>query len=349
MRLLARVPGIRSPGPSLLPVHGAPSCRSGFGCALQQVSPARTRPPFTTTGSCLSIRQYSDSRLKDFGREIQDDFATIRDKYDTPKYPIILAHGLMGFDELRLAGHWLPGIQYWHGIGEALRMNGVEVITTSVPPSGSIEDRAAKLAEDIAHAAGPGKSVNIIAHSMGGLDARYMISKLQPQNVDVKSLVTIASPHRGSAFADYLLDQIGPSNLPRVYKLVRGVGFDTGAFSQLTRKYMTEQFNPNTPDDPSVRYFSYGAVSQMPPLLSPFRQPHRIISEMEGPNDGMVSVESSVWGTYKGTLLNVSHLDLINWTNRFRWTLRKWAGMDPKFNAIAMYLDIADMLAHEDL
>lgn len=249
---------------------------------------------------------------------------------DAPKYPIVLAHGLMGFAELRLAGQWLPGIQYWHGIGDALRMNGVEVITTSVPPSGTIEDRAAKLAEDIAQAAGAGKSVNIIAHSMGGLDARYMISKLQPHNVSVKSLVTIASPHRGSAFADHLLDQIGPSRLPGIYKLVRGVGLDTGAFTQLTRKYMTEEFNPNTPDDPDVRYFSYGAVNSLPPLLSPFRQPHRIISQIEGPNDGLVSVESAVWGTYKGTLLNVSHLDLINWTNRFRWTLRKWAGVDPK-------------------
>ena len=39
----------------------------------------------------------------------------------------------------------------------------------------------------------------------------------------------------------------------------------------------------------------------------------------EGPNDGLVSVASSRWGSYKGTLVDVSHLDLINWTNRLRW------------------------------
>jgi len=58
----------------------------------------------------------------------------------------------------------------------------VEVIITSVPASGSIEERAAELGRQIREKA-HGKSVNIIAHSMGGLDARYMISRLKPDNV----------------------------------------------------------------------------------------------------------------------------------------------------------------------
>jgi hypothetical protein len=78
------------------------------------------------------------------------------------KHTIILAHGLLGFDELRLAGHFLPGLQYWRGITEALSHNGIEVIVAAVPPSGSIEARAAKLAESIAQKA-KGKQVNIIA------------------------------------------------------------------------------------------------------------------------------------------------------------------------------------------
>lgn len=81
---------------------------------------------------------------------------------ETPKNPIVLAHGLLGFDELRLAGKLLPGLHYWRGITEALMANGIEVITASVPPSASIEDRAAKLGEDIEKKA-HGKSVNIIA------------------------------------------------------------------------------------------------------------------------------------------------------------------------------------------
>lgn len=81
---------------------------------------------------------------------------------ETPKHPIVLAHGLLGFDELRLAGPFLPGVQYWRGIKEAFSMKGVEVITATVPPSGSIQERAEELASDIAVGA-RGRNVNIIA------------------------------------------------------------------------------------------------------------------------------------------------------------------------------------------
>jgi triacylglycerol lipase len=78
------------------------------------------------------------------------------------KHTLILAHGLLGFDELRLAGRFLPGIQYWRGITDALSQKGIEVIVAAVPPSGSIEARAQRLADSIAEKAG-GKDVNIIA------------------------------------------------------------------------------------------------------------------------------------------------------------------------------------------
>ena len=80
----------------------------------------------------------------------------------TPKHPIVLAHGLLGFDELRLAGKLLPGVHYWRGIKEALAANDIDVIIASVPSSGSIEDRAAKLSDDILKKAGR-NAVSIIA------------------------------------------------------------------------------------------------------------------------------------------------------------------------------------------
>ncbi|KAL2022015.1 hypothetical protein VTK56DRAFT_6255 [Thermocarpiscus australiensis] len=293
----------------------------------------------------------TDARIQDLGKEIDHEYAVLKDCYDVPKHPIVLAHGLLGFAELKLAGSYLPSIHYWRGIKEALSAHRAEVITASVPPSGSIEKRAAKLAEDIS-AQARGRSVSIVAHSMGGLDARYMVSRLRPRGVDVRSLVTVATPHHGSAFADYLLDDmIGPRRLPRLYRLwERATGWEPAAFAQLTTRYMAAEFNPRTPDDPGVRYFSYGAmVRDRPPLLSPFRHSHRVIERLEGPNDGLVSVASSKWGTYKGTLLGVNHLDLINWSNRLRFTVQKWMGHPPSFNAVAFYLDIADMLAKEGL
>lgn len=80
-----------------------------------------------------------------------------------PKHPVVLAHGLLGFDEWRFAGPYFPSVQYWRGIKEALSARGVEVITATVPASGSIEARAEELARVIDVSA-PGKDVNIIAY-----------------------------------------------------------------------------------------------------------------------------------------------------------------------------------------
>lgn len=307
------------------------------------------------TRRCFSTspRHLKDPRLEDLSPEITDTYATLRSSYQTPKHPIVLAHGLLGFNELTPIP-FLPSVQYWHGIKDALTAQGAEVFCAEVPPSSSIEDRARKLRKDIEAALGKrdgAQKVNIIAHSMGGLDARYMISRDPPSGIDVASLVTVATPHRGSSFADILLDPSGkgPIHLPKFYKLISSAGFGTEAFSQLTQSYAASTFNPSVLDSDQTRYFSYGASCPIPPLLSPFRQSWRILKEIEGANDGMVSVGSSKWGEYKGTLVRVSHLDLINWSNEVRWRVRELMGMKRTFNAVAFYLDVSDMLAKEGL
>ncbi|CAN9306810.1 alpha/beta-hydrolase [Alternaria alternata] len=311
--------------------------------SANKATPFRNSPIYTARQFSSSQWRKEDPRISDFGREIVDEFAVMREKYDTPKHTIVLAHGLLGFDELRIAGQFIPGIQYWRGITDALAHKGIEVIVAAVPPSGSIEARSAKLAESIAVKA-KGKQVNIIA----GLDSRYMISQLRPTDFKILSLTTIATPHRGSAFADYMFQTIGPRRIKRVYSVMEYFGFETGAFSQLTQEYMQNSFNPKTPDIPDVRYFSYGA-SLEPTRWSVFAPSHAIIKQKEGVNDGLVSVQSSRWGDYKGTLIGVSHLDLINWTNRLKWFFWELTGSKRNFNAIAFYLDICDMLAKEDL
>lgn len=291
-----------------------------------------------------------DPNMTDLGRTIKDDFAKFREKYDTPRHPIVLAHGLMGFDELRLVGKYLPGVQYWRGITDAFRQNEVEVITTAVPTTGSIEERAKALHEQIKEKAA-GKDVNIVAHSMGGLDSRYLISKIQPQEFSIKSLTTVATPHRGSSAADIILREIGPDYLPRLYSVLARMKVSTGAFAQLTREHLCQHFNPSMPNDNNVRYFSYGA-SCKPHIFSVFRISHDLMYELEGPNDGLVSVSSSKWGGedgYKGTLMGVTHLDLINWTNRIKRVAANMHIVNQDFNAIAFYLHIADMLAKEGL
>ncbi|RVD86732.1 uncharacterized protein DFL_004994 [Arthrobotrys flagrans] len=113
------------------------------------------------------ICQSYDPRIADLGRIIEDDFMKLKEYYKTPKNPIVLSHGLFGFDTLQLfPWSFIPPLQYWRGINEALQANSCKVIVTAVPPSASIEKRAEALARSIEQRAG-GQSVNIVGHSMG--------------------------------------------------------------------------------------------------------------------------------------------------------------------------------------
>lgn len=80
-----------------------------------------------------------------------------------------------------------------------------------------------------------------------------MITHLKPKSFKVLSLTTIATPHRGSAVADYVLQQIGDDRLAQLYYVLEQIKVETGAFSQLTREYMEKSFNPSTPDVEDVR------------------------------------------------------------------------------------------------
>lgn len=177
------------------------------------------------------------------------------------------------------------------------------------------------------------------------MDCRYLISNLKP-DCKILSLTTVATPHRGSPFADYCMGILGEKRLPRVYQAFKKVGLQTGAFEQLTVEYMEKHFNPDTPDDPNVKYFSYGSYFE-PNFMSAFRTPWKIIHEKEGPNDGLVSVSSSIWGEYKGSISNANHLDIINFANRIEYLLMSLWQEEPTFNAVAFYMEISDMLAKE--
>lgn len=270
---------------------------------------------------------------------IKDKYLILRETYDPTKYPIVLCHGLSGFDTLLKSDAIkdLPKIDYFKGVKQALVALGCQVHITRVPPFGTISERAQALYESTKDL-GP---INLICHSMGGLDARYLIHK-NPNNHDVKSLTTISTPHRGSEVADFVLNSTLP---PLSYLLPQSI-------RELTTTHMAE-FNEKVFDDPKVLYFSYGA--QFNPNWFSVFMPGWYIIKMLHPtkqfaNDGMVTVESSKWGTYLGTLDQVDHMDLINWTNRLRALFDKaWFNTDPKFNALALYLDIMDNLSKRGL
>jgi len=102
------------------------------------------------------------------------------------------------------------------------------------------------------------------------------------------------------------------------------------------------RFNEETPDDPNVKYFSYGAQFE-PTWSNVFRIPWGVVYEHEGANDGLVSVASAKWGEYKATLQNVNHLDLVGWVGKVRYGWAEWIGKKIKFKPVSFYCAVAEV------
>ncbi|KAJ3154775.1 hypothetical protein HDU89_008015 [Geranomyces variabilis] len=241
--------------------------------------------------------------------------------YRAPRSAIVLCHGLLGFDVM---GPSFAQLHYWRGVKEALNAIGCEVIIARVPRAADVSVRAKVLKESLDAKIKDGKSVNLIAHSMGGLDSRYMISHLldkpDERKFKINSLTTIATPHHGSSMASVPFISTAVERL--ISSLYRTTSIDVRAFTDLTPAYLRDVFNPSTPDDPSVAYFSYGADGTesvySKPFIYPFRLTFEYLAALEGPNDGLVSVESAKWGQYIRTL-KADHLDLINIYEAYKW------------------------------
>src|SRR5438874_4285553 len=114
---------------------------------------------------------------------------------------IVLVHGILGF-------RTKFGIEYFRGVAEHLTEKGHRVLVPILDPTRGIEFRGGQLRDqiDAALANGsidPGQKTHIIAHSMGGLDSRWMLSPVNPKHIQtpIRSLTTISTPHLGSPIA----------------------------------------------------------------------------------------------------------------------------------------------------
>ncbi|KAG8991456.1 hypothetical protein FRB94_008858 [Tulasnella sp. JGI-2019a] len=224
-----------------------------------------------------------------------------------PRHPIVLVHGLFGYDTLF-------GITtYWHDIPEALAAAGAEVLVARVPSTSSVETRASHLAAQIASIYS-GRSVHLIGHSMGGLDCRYLVTKLlDGAGFRVLSVTTISTPHRGSPLADLKIVRQA-AKLPGIHRAMNKLPFGDGdgqAYACLTTE-KAHVFNAYTPDVAGVHYFSWGASFNPGPLdVIGWGACETFLHALEGPNDGAVSVSSAKWGEYLGTVYGVNHTELI--------------------------------------
>lgn len=259
-------------------------------------------------------------------------------------YPVVLAHGMAKTNNM------FGLYDYFYQIKPALQDEGAEVYLTSVNSMDSTYNKAVQFRQQFLQvmAVSGADKANIIGHSHGGLYTRYAISNLGIAD-KVASLTTIAAPHRGSAVADVIVGIAGDVGgwiigavTDYIYAFIIG---DTNPNSydnavQVTRSYMNNTFNPNVPNVSGVYYQSYMTrikCGDSGLLLTPT---WLLLNFYEGQNDGVVSVNSSKWGNFRGTDSGawwgpgVSHMNQIN---------HPW-GYTPGFNPKAAYIDmVADL------
>lgn len=279
------------------------------------------------------------------------------------RYPIVLMHGFNA-----------SPTSYWgfNGVAAQLRRDGHQVTETSVPPYDSVPVRARYLATqiDALLRSSGARKVNLIAHSMGGLDARYLISSLGYGD-RVASLTTISTPHGGSGIADVALRLTPGIADDAINALARAWGetFSDVASKANMRAALSSLAEGNAPafnaanrNDARVYYQSYAGVSSVLGISNPKDdvacagrwvttpgRTDRMDALLVGaatfvahglyllPNDGMVTVDNAKWGTFQGCIA-ADHLDEVGQI--------KDSGTDPTtgFNHLSFYRSVAAAL-----
>ena len=255
------------------------------------------------------------------------------------RHPVVFMHGFGIGASFRREGHLHDEVMH-------LRSRGVRAIAPNVSPYNTVsarcemwEDRLDRILAELND-----ERFSIIAHSMGGLDARHLISN-RGWHDHVTALVTVATPHRGSSIASLTLDQ--PETVRKwlsemadwvgTHVLEDGSADFRQSLRELTPEYVQETFNPAVPDHPDVEYWSYGCRAGRgtdTPIDPIFRYFNAHLYDHEGVNDGIVSVDSARWGQYLGTI-DADHARQVGIKSR----------LAADFDSNAFYTAIAERLA----
>lgn len=241
-----------------------------------------------------------------------------RDAYQIcrTKYPLLMVHGVFFRD--------YKHINYWGRIPNELRKNGATIFFGNHQSALPVRLSGAELAQrikTICEQTGCEK-VNVIAHSKGGLDARYAVSCCGADKY-VASLTTISTPNRGCVFVDWLLEKISKpvqNGIASTYNAaLRKLGETPdfiAAVGDLTYRRCVE-LNNEMPDAESVFYQSVG--SKLNKAVSgkfPMNMSYHFVKHFSGANDGLVSEDSFAHGEYRFLTVNgkrgISHADIID-------------------------------------
>ena len=236
------------------------------------------------------------------------------------KYPILLVHGLGMKDTFFMKS--------FGRIDRILRIQGYTVFKSNVDGFGSVESNAEQLKEEIQGILRENgvEKVNIIAHSKGGLDAKYMIQHCG-MAAQVASLTTLCTPHRGSPIASFILRfpkaavKYAAFWVNTAYRILGDRRPDSfTACEELKRTSNLEQETVNVAEGVLCQSFSASMrpgeknadfIMQIPLFFSRWMEKGSI-------SDGMVPRDSAVFGKYRGECMEgpISHTEIVDFMVR---------------------------------
>lgn len=227
------------------------------------------------------------------------------------KYPIVLVHGIAIRDSkiLRAFGK----------IEKKLREAGYNAYTASTDAFGTIENNANQLKDFILKILEHtnAEKVNVISHSKGGLDTKYMIANLGMED-KIASFTTLCTPHKGSLIATKIWSL--PSPIKKIMAFFVNIFYKVIGDKNPDSLKVCEQLKAKEESD-SVIYsdkvycqsYSTKITKKRDCLLMAI--PMAVYNKAEGvENDGVVSVESAKFENYRGECLDesVSHTQIID-------------------------------------
>jgi triacylglycerol lipase len=239
------------------------------------------------------------------------------------RYPIVLVHGLMGFDSIL-------GVDYWFQIPAALRRAGATVLVAKVSAVNDNDVRGEQLLQQLKawQAAKGYQRFNLIGHSQGGPTARY-VAGVAPSLV--ASVTTVGSPHTidtslpVDGVMSVLISQPKTAeNMGAFIDWLSGAGKlpqDAGAL--LSWAQNTAAFNarfpagaPSTPcgegaerADNGIYFYSVAGNQAKTNSLDPSDV---ILKPGATPSDGLVTVCAAHWGKVLRDDYPWNHLDQVN-------------------------------------
>jgi len=249
--------------------------------------------------------------------------------YTKTKYPIVLAHGLFGFDKVF-------GLEYFYNVPPDLESGGAKVYLTQVSAENSTEIRGEQLLKQVERiAAMNGGKVNLIGHSQGGMDARYVMG-VRPDLI--ASLTTVGSPHKGADFADFVLANTTPGGFTATLLATFGnaigelIDLTTGEPQDITaalgtlsapgaaaliKKYPagipTTACGEGAPTNGAIPLYSWTGTSK---LTNPLDLGDVFLGLTSlvytGDNDGLVGQCSAHFGKVLRDSYDMNHLDEVN-------------------------------------